>query len=219
MVIYGYRLTDSHEEVHMKRIVKDANIRRIEILEAAGELFKNQGYANTTVEAIIKQVGIAKGTFYYYFKAKDDILDALVEMMIDQICEEFKQIVDSPDMSIMDKVRRMLRGQNQFSEKESVLMESLHHPDNRELHERINTEIVIKISPIFTEVIEQGKRESIFHVENTLETVQFLLAGSQFLLESGLFNWTKEEQMKHMLSMQTIIERSLGAKPGSFSFI
>ena len=203
----------------MKRTVKDPKIRRIEILAAAEELFRNQGYANTTVEAIIQQVGVAKGTFYYYFKSKEAILDALVHSMVDQLCEEYEKIADDPKMSAMDKLRQMLRGQNRLSEKESELMENLHRPENRELHERINVEIIIKISPVFAQVIEQGKNESVFNVENPLETIQFLLAGSQFLMESGLFKWNQEEQMKRILSMQAIIERSLGANTGSFSFI
>lgn len=203
----------------MKRIVKDPKVRRTEILSAAEELFKNQGYVNTTVEAIIQQVGVAKGTFYYYFKSKEDILDALVHAMVDQFREDYKKIADNPKLSAMDKMRQMLRGQNQISETESELMENLHRPANRELHERINIEIIIKISPVFAQVIEQGKTEAVFNVENPLETVQFLLAGSQFLLESALFKWNPEEEMKRKLSMQAIIERSLGANPGSFSFI
>ena len=202
-----------------KRILKDPEIRQTEILEAAGELFKTQGYVNTTIEAIIQQVGIAKGTFYYYFKSKEDILDALVHQMVNQLCEEYKKIADEPEMSAMDKMQEMLRGQNKLSEQEMQLTENLHRPDNRELHERINIEIILKISPIFAQVIEQGKKESVFNVENSLQTIQFLLAGSQFLLESGLFGWNEEEQMKHNQSLQAIIERSLGAAPGSFSFM
>ena len=203
----------------IKRIVKDPITRRLEILEAAGELFRTQGYLNTTVEVIIKQVGVAKGTFYYDFKSKEEILDALVHVKVDQICEQYKKIADDLTMSVMDKVRQMLRGQNQISENENELIENMHRPENRELHERINIEIILKISPVFAQVIEQGNKESVFNVENPLETVQFILAGSQFLLESGHFKWSREEQMKQMLSMQAIIERSLGASPGSFSFM
>ncbi len=203
----------------MKRIVKDPKIRRSEILAAAGELFRHQGYVQTTVDAIIQKAGVAKGTFYYYFKSKEDILDALVHDMVDQLCGEYQKIADNPTYSVMDKVRQMLRGQNQLPEKESELMDGLHRPENRELHERINIAIIRKISPIFAEVIEQGNRESVFHVKNALETIQFLLAGSQFLLESGLFQWSQEEQLKRTETMQTIIERSLGAEPGSFSFL
>lgn len=202
-----------------KRIVKDSEIRRAEILEAAGELFKNQGYVNTTVEAIIQQVGIAKGTFYYYFKSKEDILDALVHDLVEKLYEYCRKIASDPEMTAMEKMKEILRGKNKPSEQENELTETLHQPENRELHERINVETILKISPILAQVIEQGKKESVFKVENPLQTIQFLLAGSQFLLESGLFKWSEEEQMKHVISMQAIIERSLGAVPGSFSFI
>ena len=202
-----------------KRIVKDPETRRAEILDAAGELIKNHGYMNTTVEAIIRQLGIAKGTFYYYFKSKEDILDALVDEMVSQLYENYKKIADEPEMSAMDKMQGMLRGQNNLSEQENGLMESLHRPENSEFHERINIEIILKISPIFAQVIEQGQKEAVFNVEYPLQTIQFILAGSQFLLESGLFQWDAEEQIKQVLSMQAVIERSLGAAPGSFSFI
>ncbi|KPV60990.1 transcriptional regulator [Paenibacillus sp. A3] len=203
----------------MKRIVKDPKTRRQEILTVAGELFRHHGYAGTTVEAIIQKVGVAKGTFYYYFKSKEEILDALVHELVDRLCEVYRQIADDSAMGVMDKLRQMLRGQHQLAVNESELMEGLHRPENRELHERINIEIIVKISPVLAQVIEQGKKESLFDVEYPLETVQFLLAGSQFLLESGLFHWNQEEQTRRLKSMQAMIERSLGAKRGSFSFI
>ncbi|MGG4444948.1 TetR/AcrR family transcriptional regulator [Brevibacillus porteri] len=203
----------------MKRIVKDPTTRRVEILEAAGELFRNQGYVHTTVDAIIQKVGVAKGTFYYYFKSKEEILEAFVQSMVDTLCEEYKKIADDSTLSIMEKVRQMLRSQSQPIDKQGEWMESLHRPENRELHERLNIAIILKVAPVLAQVIEQGNQEDVFHVENALETVQFLLAGSQFLLESGIFHWEHEEQTKRLQSMQVIIERSLGAAPGSFSFL
>ena len=202
----------------MIRTVKDPKIRRTEILKAAEELFCSQGYVNTTVEAIIQKVGVAKGTFYYYFKSKEDILDALVDDMVDKRCKEYKKIADNPEMAALEKMRHILRGQDSLSDKND-LTEKLHQPGNRELHERVNIEVIRRIAPILAQVIEQGKRESVFDVEHSLETIQFLLAGSQFLLESGLFKWSQEEQMTRIQSMRSIIERSLGAEPGSFSFI
>jgi AcrR family transcriptional regulator len=54
--------------------------RRACILKAARCVFAKQGYADTVVEHIAEQAGIAKGTLYLYFKSKEDIyLAALVE--------------------------------------------------------------------------------------------------------------------------------------------
>ncbi|MBF6166560.1 TetR/AcrR family transcriptional regulator [Streptomyces gardneri] len=51
---------------------------RAEILDAAGELFTTQGYANTSTRAIADAVGIRQASLYHHFAAKDDILDALL---------------------------------------------------------------------------------------------------------------------------------------------
>src|SRR5688572_14789865 len=54
--------------------------RRACILKAARCVFARQGYADTVVDDIAGQAGIAKGTLYLYFKSKEDIfLAALLE--------------------------------------------------------------------------------------------------------------------------------------------
>jgi AcrR family transcriptional regulator len=51
--------------------------RRGELMRAAQTLFLEQGVAATTIEQITAAAGTAKGTFYLYFKSKDDVLTAL----------------------------------------------------------------------------------------------------------------------------------------------
>lgn len=51
---------------------------RDEILDAAGELFTTNGYANTSTRAVADAVGIRQASLYHHFAAKDDILDALL---------------------------------------------------------------------------------------------------------------------------------------------
>ena len=54
--------------------------RRGSILQAARAVFARQGYANTVVDDIATQAGIAKGTLYLYFPSKEQIyLAALLE--------------------------------------------------------------------------------------------------------------------------------------------
>ncbi len=51
---------------------------RAEILDAAGELFTTNGYANTSTRVVADAVGIRQASLYHHFAAKDDILDALL---------------------------------------------------------------------------------------------------------------------------------------------
>lgn len=60
------------------RIVKEASVRRNEILDAAEQLFVTKGFDETSTNDILEQVGIARGTLYYHFKSKEKILDAMI---------------------------------------------------------------------------------------------------------------------------------------------
>jgi TetR/AcrR family transcriptional regulator, transcriptional repressor for nem operon len=52
---------------------------RQQIVDAANRLFYEQGYEHTSFASIAAAVGISRGNFYYHFKAKDQILDAVIE--------------------------------------------------------------------------------------------------------------------------------------------
>ncbi len=53
---------------------------REQIVEAADRLFYEQGYEQTSFADIAKTVHISRGNFYYHFKTKDDILDAVIDL-------------------------------------------------------------------------------------------------------------------------------------------
>jgi len=52
---------------------------REQIVEAANRLFYQQGYERTSFASIAETVGISRGNFYYHFKTKDEILEAVLQ--------------------------------------------------------------------------------------------------------------------------------------------
>lgn len=67
------------------RVVKEATVRRNEILDAAEQLFVTKGFDGTSTNDILERVGIACGTLYYHFKSKEEILDAMIERMTETL--------------------------------------------------------------------------------------------------------------------------------------
>jgi AcrR family transcriptional regulator len=57
------------------------------IMDAALEVFAEDGYAHTSVERIAEHAGIAKGLIYSYFKSKDDLLCRILEEGINKMSE------------------------------------------------------------------------------------------------------------------------------------
>ncbi|MEX3007080.1 TetR/AcrR family transcriptional regulator [Hoeflea sp. TYP-13] len=55
---------------------------RADIVEAADQLFYRQGYEHTSFSDIADAVRISRGNFYYHFKSKDEILDAVIALRL-----------------------------------------------------------------------------------------------------------------------------------------
>jgi AcrR family transcriptional regulator len=198
---------------------KRAADRKQQIIETADELFRKNGYENTSVDTIIEAIGVAKGTYYYYFKSKQDILNAIVENQLDQLVTTVEQVASDSSKDALTKMRLLLADSHIGDEDMEEIADQLHKPANRELHEITNVQTVLKLSEPFSQIVEQGNAEGVFDASRPLETMQFLLAGGQFLLDGDMFNFSDQEIKERRLAMQDIIEKSLGAAPGSFDFM
>lgn len=203
----------------MVRIVKNPDVRRLEIIQAAEKLFGQEGYTKTSVESIIKKSGIAKGTFYHYFKAKKDVLEALVEQIGIEMKIHFNSIIETKELTSIQKLKLMLKGKAKQKITSSPVMKIIHKPENRELQEKLNIQSVNAIAPLLAKVLLQGKQEGVFTLSPSVESVQLILAGSEFILSSGLFNLTAKKRVAFLKSAQNIFELLVGAKPGTLSFI
>jgi AcrR family transcriptional regulator len=70
--------------------------RRYQILDAASEVFAERGVHQSRMDDIVKKSGLSKGTLYWYFKSKDEILIAIFERMFDREFRELERISASP---------------------------------------------------------------------------------------------------------------------------
>ena len=68
-----------------------AEIIRNKIISTADDLFYRQGFSHTSFADIAKAVGISRGNFYYHFKSKDDILNAVLDTRKEGISAMLKQ--------------------------------------------------------------------------------------------------------------------------------
>lgn len=64
-----------------------ADDTRQRILDVAADLFIEQGYAGTSVRDISERLGMTKGSLYYHFASKEDVLNALVTPLIEDLDE------------------------------------------------------------------------------------------------------------------------------------
>lgn len=203
----------------MTRTVKKAEERRLEIIKTAEKLFRINGYNNITVDAIVKEVGVAKGTFYYYFKSKEDVLEAIVDYTMERVVEKIEMVANDMSLDALTKMRLLMTNSQIGDGGDKEVVEYLHLPSNRELLEMVNVQTVLRLSPILAKIVEQGNREGVFDVKLPLEIIQLLLAGGQFLLDGGLFGFSPQEVSERRVALQEIVEKALSAKRGLLDFM
>lgn len=85
--------------------------RREQILVSARNVFAKLGYARATVEDIVKEAGVARGTFYLYFEDKREALEELIDRFAVQIGGAIIRIVtDDPKNPVAEQVLENIRG-------------------------------------------------------------------------------------------------------------
>ncbi|MDO4514993.1 MAG: TetR/AcrR family transcriptional regulator [Lachnospiraceae bacterium] len=159
--------------------------RKKEIVKIAYKLFLIKGYDNTFVDDIIAESKIAKGTFYYHFESKEELLEAVINMIIDESTKGAEAVLSMP-LSVPQKIVGIIKAlQPNLDEME--LAEVLHRSDNIVMHEKIENRINNAAIPILSAAIEEGIHEGLFHCDYIEERVQSILSISNRLLDQGNF--------------------------------
>jgi AcrR family transcriptional regulator len=184
----------------MIRVTKKPEERRREIVLASRDLFLNKGYEKTTMQDVMQALNIAKGTTYYYFKSKEELLEAVIEEMVSAHMTAIEQACSECRGDALTKMR-VLAAAGRVDQEE--MLNQLHRPDNTLLHLRLLALTLSKLAPLYASLIEQGCKEGIFHTEHPLECAEVLLAGIQFVTDTGIYPWKKQD-----------LERRAGALPG-----
>lgn len=191
--------------------MKKGERRKQELLNIAYRMFIEKGYENTSVDDIITEAGIAKGTYYYYFESKEATLEAVIEMMIEKAENIAKAALMNP-VPIPQKLASVVYA-FQPNKDEIVITDVLERKENIVMHDKIGKKIVEVAVPIISDIVREGIAQGIFACTNVEERVKMLLIMSQNMFDYGAYSNKDIEVYVDML------EKSLGAKEGTMSFI
>ena len=211
----------------MTRIVKDADVRRDELLDTALALFLEHGYERTSVEQITTAVGVAKGTFYHYFATKQELLEQLVARFTDDIFLETEKALAAIDGSAVEQLRGLISAGSQvkLGRKHETLMltRSLFTPENEALLGHLIEGWIDRTRPLMLRIIEQGCAEGTFHVPNPAAMTEVWLSVwyGYGIRISRLFFAAQDDahRIEDVVAAVSVLElaqeRILGLAPGS----
>ena len=191
--------------------MKKGEKRKKELLKIAYDMFLTQGYENTSVDEIIEKAQIAKGTYYYHFQSKEQMLEEVIDMMIDSETEMAKQIISS-DIPVPQKIVGILASIKP-TEAEQPIKDTLFKSENVLMHHKVRQKLIGTLTPLISKVVEEGVKEGIFECDNIPERVKMLLIISDSTFNEGTFS---ERDISVFIDMT---EKLLGAENGTMSFI
>ncbi|MBC5688946.1 TetR/AcrR family transcriptional regulator [Mediterraneibacter sp. NSJ-55] len=139
---------------------KDSTKKSIKtrIVSAAWQLFYEKGYDQTTVDDIIALSGTSKGSFYYYFSTKDELLETLSNVL-DDFYEELAGKME-PSMNSFDKLLYLNEKAHEMIEKK-VPIDLLASLYSTQLTAKGNRHLLDKnrvYYRLITEITEEGQR-------------------------------------------------------------
>ena len=185
--------------------------RKEELLEIAYKLFITKGYDNTSVDEIISEANIAKGTYYYYFNSKEEMLDEVINEIIEKEIVIAKEYLNKP-LTVEQKLVGVITSLRP-SDNETSIVDALNDENNLKMHKKYSKKIIESAIPILKEVVQEGIKTGIFNCDNIEERLKIILTISNELFDRD--NFTK----KDIEVFVDIIEKILGAKKASMNFI
>jgi AcrR family transcriptional regulator len=86
-------------------------LRDAEILATAAEVFARRGYAAATVQEVADELGMLKGSIYYYISSKEDLLFRLLSAVHDDVDAVLEQVLSLPDLDPLERLCEYVRRQ------------------------------------------------------------------------------------------------------------
>lgn len=201
----------------MARVTKNPQERMTEFMNIAEKLFVEHGYQHTMVSDIVKQAKVAQGTFYYYFKTKEDILEALIGRMLQEKLTEIKDILALRYYSSSQKLTIMFQelcGAT-IDDKRYMLIENLFQDKTFQLFDRLKRKYTQVLFMVVLDMIRQGIEEDSLNVTYPEEVTHAILQVFYTVFESFLSN-EREQYSRRVAVFQKVVEYLLDFEPGSF---
>lgn len=171
------------------------NKSKAAIMEAALELFANNGFHNTSITQIAKKAGISKGLMYNYFNSKENLLEAVIMSAYEENSKAFIEEMQQPDtpqehlIHIVDMMGDMLKNKVKYFK----LLTALSFQEDA--HKLINSELLPKKEPLIQQFIhlfeeigfEKAKEEAyLFGAMLDGIAIQYMTIGKDYPLHEML---------------------------------
>ena len=186
------------------------------ILDTAEKMFVEQGFDQTSIAQILDATQIAKGTLYYYFTSKEEIMDAIIERWIERSFEQVRIWVEQKQLPILERLMGALASLNMQKDGQELL-DHLHAPQNALLHEKTNQILLSKVPEILYPLFQEGFQTGEMQTTYPYETIEMTLTYSLQIFNSSFQTLDQAEKNHKIQAFIYLLEKIFQTKEGYFS--
>ncbi len=193
--------------------------KKVRILDAMEQLMCQMPDKEITVSMIAETAGIGKGSVYYYFESKEDIVDAVVSRSYKNVLHEFFSNLQM-ESTALDKIKLLFRSvlKEEIHDQRRNFIHTLHLQEDMRLHNQMKMVAIQEIAPILTALLQQGCAEGSIETETPKESAEIIVAVLMIFLDNTVF--PEDDSMQKKLKIfAKVLDTCLHAAPGSFDFL
>jgi len=194
-------MTDwSVKEESMSAIIVDKKEKQKNIVRSAMKIFSQKGFDRTTVSDIAQEAGIGKGTYYEYFKSKDEVIHLVFDYFMQDLVPDFQKIVQQ-SIPASEKIILMIKSMSHLIESKEqqdfvglvfdVWAEGIRSQPHRKSLELKMKQFYKDYREPVVEVLKQGIRSGEFRSDIKMEAEASVLIG---LLDGLLVQWVLDRK-------------------------
>ncbi|MDF2566371.1 MAG: transcriptional regulator, TetR family [Massilibacillus sp.] len=200
----------------MARTPQDPQKRVNEILDTAEPLFLAVGYHGTQIIDIARKMNMAQGMLYYYFKSKDEVLEALLKRHITRTISEVEPLIYSDNIApprkfeaLMQKIFHAVQ-----DEEHGLLFGALYDEQTLHIVDKLSRQAEQIMAPLLHKIIEDGIQKHYFHVIHPRAAVKIVLALLRSLIDA-VYEQSPDDLIECQFKLaEEVFEKILGAEPG-----
>ncbi|MCH6263978.1 MULTISPECIES: TetR/AcrR family transcriptional regulator [Neobacillus] len=156
--------------------------KKREILRSAAAVLAEKGYHGTTMEEIAAQLLMTKGSMYYYFKNKDDILYHCHQMIMELSLEKIEEVVHS-DLNPIEKLESAIKAHILLSTKEKSMFMIMDKPYQKFTDDQLNEVLDARrnYAHYFDKILNEGIEKQVFEIDDTKMVRMIILSAINYI--------------------------------------
>ena len=204
-----------------------ASSKHDKILDALLELLQTRDIQKISVSDIAEKAGMGKGSIYYYFSSKDDIINALVERSYEKPLETAKVLATQthiPAFTRMAMLFQACRNSSvEFLEQDHNTHASGNTPGSIQeqayIHQKYLSHIIAELKPALTAIIEQGIEAGDINFAYPMQLAEIVLIVLAVKLDNTLTPSTPAEIEQTLQALVALLEKGTDTPVGALNYL